>query len=91
MGTSGLKVISRFWNQFQTSSTVPRMINHGRQRESTSAQDRYWALSVRRHKRITDPQLTSDFSALSGRRISRQIVYSRLETFTRDIQSGTSL
>ncbi|GFX97442.1 HTH_Tnp_Tc3_2 domain-containing protein [Trichonephila clavipes] len=72
------KVVSRLWNQFQTSGIATRKICHGRTRTMTSAQDRYLALSARRHRWTTVPQLARDLSAVSGRIISRQTVYSRL-------------
>ncbi|GFY35768.1 uncharacterized protein TNCV_4841451 [Trichonephila clavipes] len=66
------KVISRLWNQFQTSGTVTMKVGQGRHKVSTSPQDRYLALSPRRHKGTTMFQLARDLVAVSGRRISRQ-------------------
>ncbi|GFV21561.1 hypothetical protein TNCV_5121481 [Trichonephila clavipes] len=49
-----------------------------RHRASTPAQDCNLALSPQRHRRITAPQLACNLAAVSGRRISRQTVYSHL-------------
>ncbi|GFX91237.1 hypothetical protein TNCV_1246521 [Trichonephila clavipes] len=46
-------------------------------RTSISAQDPYLALSVRRNRQITAPQLARDFTAVSERRIIRHTLYSR--------------
>ncbi|GFX95596.1 transposable element Tcb2 transposase [Trichonephila clavipes] len=47
-------------------------------RASTSAHDRYLALCALRHRQTTVPQLARDHATMSGRRISRQTLYSRL-------------
>ncbi|GFT24677.1 hypothetical protein TNCV_2856151 [Trichonephila clavipes] len=78
MVTSGPKGIPQLWKQFQTSSIVTWKVSEGRHRASTTAQYRNLVLSAQRHRRTTVPHLARDLAALSGRRISRQIVYSRL-------------
>lgn len=72
------KVVSRLWNQFPTSGTVTRKPGQGRPRATTPAQDRYLALSARRHRQTTATELSRDLAAASGKRISRQTVYRRL-------------
>ncbi|GFT07421.1 hypothetical protein TNCV_3789021 [Trichonephila clavipes] len=49
----------------------------GCHRALISSQDCYVALSARRHRRTTAPQLARDLVAGSGRRISKQTVNSR--------------
>ncbi|GFT27030.1 hypothetical protein TNCV_4675571 [Trichonephila clavipes] len=78
MCTRGLKVVSRLWNQFQTSGTVTRKVIQGCRRASTFAHDRYLALSARQHRWTTAAQFNRDLFAVTGRRISRKTVYSRL-------------
>ncbi|GFT05881.1 hypothetical protein TNCV_3926391 [Trichonephila clavipes] len=60
------------------SKQVPREVVLGHHRATTSAQDCYLALRARRHRRTKAPQLARDFTAVSGKRISRKTVYSRL-------------
>ncbi|GFW21385.1 hypothetical protein TNCV_1532101 [Trichonephila clavipes] len=63
---------------FQTSGTVTKKVVQGHHTTSTSAQYCYLALRARRYRWKTTPQLNRDVSAVSERRISRQIVYSHL-------------
>ncbi|GFW79364.1 hypothetical protein TNCV_2477711 [Trichonephila clavipes] len=74
MVTRGPKVISFLWNQFQTRGTITRKVNKGHYKASTFAKDRYLALISQQHRKTTVPHP----AAVSGRRISRQTVYSRL-------------
>ncbi|GFX45483.1 hypothetical protein TNCV_2740201 [Trichonephila clavipes] len=75
----GAKLVSWLWNQFQTSVTVTtRRVDQGCHRAPTSAHDQYLAISARRHRRATASQLARDFATVSGRRICRQTVHSRL-------------
>ncbi|GFT95616.1 transposable element Tcb2 transposase [Trichonephila clavipes] len=69
---------SRSQNEFQTSGTVSSKVNQGHHRASASARDHYLALRARRHRWTTAHQLARDLDAVSGRRISRQTLYSRL-------------
>ncbi|GFV95956.1 hypothetical protein TNCV_2096251 [Trichonephila clavipes] len=62
--TSGRKVVSRLWNQIQTSGTVTRKVSQVRHGASTSAQDRYLDLSPRRHRWTTALQLDCDLAVL---------------------------
>ncbi|GFU24272.1 hypothetical protein TNCV_3395921 [Trichonephila clavipes] len=76
--TSGPKVVTRIWNQFQADGTVTRRVSQGHHRASTSAQNCYLALSPQRRRLTVAPQLSRDLAAVSGRRISRKMVYSCL-------------
>ncbi|GFT89556.1 hypothetical protein TNCV_2093691 [Trichonephila clavipes] len=78
MVTSGQKMVSRLWNQLQTSGTVTRKVSQDCHRASPFTQDRYWALSALQHRRETATQLAHDLVTVSGRRIYRQTVHSRL-------------
>ncbi|GFY01182.1 transposable element Tcb2 transposase [Trichonephila clavipes] len=60
-------------------SMPQRKASQSHHRASASAQDRYLALSARRHRRTTAPQLARDLAAVSGRRISRQTVNKHLK------------
>jgi transposase len=71
-------VISRLWRQFQETGTCHRRTSQGRPRVTTSQDDRYLALTARRHRRMTGRQLALELSVASGRRVSRQTVYRRL-------------
>ncbi|GFU75594.1 hypothetical protein TNCV_2863091 [Trichonephila clavipes] len=77
MITSGPKVVTRLWNQLKTSGTVPSKVAQGHHRASTPAEDCYLALRSRRHMQTMAPHLARDLAAESGRRISRQTIYSR--------------
>ncbi|GFW88441.1 hypothetical protein TNCV_3552111 [Trichonephila clavipes] len=92
MVTSGPKVVSRLWNQFQTSGIVTKKVGQCRHRASASAMDRYSAGSARRHGRAMALQLARDLAAAYGRRISRQsiAVLQRL-AFTPGVQSDIFL
>ncbi|GFS76267.1 transposable element Tcb2 transposase [Trichonephila clavipes] len=71
MGTSGPKVVSRLWNQFQTSDTVTRKI-------TTEHRHLHRSLLGIKHTTTLAPQLAHDLAAVSRRRILWQIVYSGL-------------
>ncbi|GFW78733.1 hypothetical protein TNCV_4261561 [Trichonephila clavipes] len=49
-----------------------------RYRPRPLTEDRYLVLSARRHKWTKIPQLARDLAAVSGRKISRQTLHSRL-------------
>ncbi|PRD22429.1 UNVERIFIED_CONTAM: hypothetical protein NCL1_49109 [Trichonephila clavipes] len=70
-------VVSQLWNRFQTSGTVIRNVGRGRHRISTSAQNRYLALSTQQNRQTKAPHSAHDFAAVFGR-ISKQIVYNHL-------------
>ncbi|GFV71349.1 hypothetical protein TNCV_3133401 [Trichonephila clavipes] len=78
MFTSGLKVVSGFWNQFQTNDSVTSKVGQGRPRASISAQDYYLAFSARRHRQTKTHQLSRELTAVFRRRISWQKLYNRL-------------
>lgn len=72
------KMVSRFWNEFQTSGTIIRRPDQSRPRATTAANDSYLALSAREHRQTTATVFTRDLAAPSRTRISRQTVYRRL-------------
>lgn len=72
------KVVSRFWNQFQTSGTIIRRPVQSHPRATTPANDGYLTLSAWEHRQTIDTVFTRDQAAPSRTRISRQTVYRRL-------------
>ncbi|GFW65626.1 hypothetical protein TNCV_3550491 [Trichonephila clavipes] len=78
MVTSGPKMVSRLWDQFQTSGTITRKVSHGHDRTSASSKERYLDLSAQLHRRTTALQFAWDLAAVSRRRISMQTLCSRL-------------
>ncbi|GFW18004.1 transposable element Tcb2 transposase [Trichonephila clavipes] len=63
-------VVQRLWDQYQSEDYVSRRPVPGRPRASTPAEDRFLALSARRRRTTTVPQLVADHFQASGRRIS---------------------
>ncbi|GFX03932.1 transposable element Tcb2 transposase [Trichonephila clavipes] len=71
-------VVQRLWDQYQSEDSVSRRPVPGRPRATTPAEDRFLALSARRRRTITVPQLVADHFQASGRRISTTTVRNRL-------------
>ncbi|GFY15300.1 HTH_Tnp_Tc3_2 domain-containing protein [Trichonephila clavipes] len=71
-------VVQRLWDQYQSEDSVPRRPVPGRSRATTPAEDRFLALSARRRRTTTVPQLVADHFQASGRRISATTVRNRL-------------
>ncbi|GFX59142.1 HTH_Tnp_Tc3_2 domain-containing protein [Trichonephila clavipes] len=71
-------VVQRLWDQYQSEDSVSRRPVPGRQRATTPAEDRFLALSARRRRTTTVPQLVADHFQASGRRISATTVRNRL-------------
>ncbi|GFX71342.1 transposable element Tcb2 transposase [Trichonephila clavipes] len=71
-------VVQRLWDQYQSEDSVSRRPVPGRPRATTPAEDRFLALSARRRKTTTVPQLVSDHFQASGRRIFATTVRNRL-------------
>ncbi|GFX95854.1 transposable element Tcb2 transposase [Trichonephila clavipes] len=71
-------VVQRLWNQYQSEDSVSRRPVPGRPRATTPAEDRFLALSARRRRTTTVPQLVADHFQASGRRISATTVRNRL-------------
>ncbi|GFT06537.1 transposable element Tcb2 transposase [Trichonephila clavipes] len=71
-------VVRRLWNQYQTVASVSRRHVPDRPPATTPEGDRFIALSARRQRRISVPQLVADPSVASGRRISASTVRRRL-------------
>ncbi|GBM37327.1 hypothetical protein AVEN_78074-1 [Araneus ventricosus] len=62
-------VVQRFWDQYQSEDSVSRRHVSGRPRVTTPAEDRFLALSTRRRRSTTVPQLVADHFVASWRRI----------------------
>ncbi|GFX39799.1 transposable element Tcb2 transposase [Trichonephila clavipes] len=71
-------VVQRLWDQYQSEDYVSRRPIPGRPRATTPAEDRFLALSARRRRTTTVPQLVADHFQASGRRISATTVRNRL-------------
>ncbi|GFY28929.1 transposable element Tcb2 transposase [Trichonephila clavipes] len=71
-------VVQRLWDQYQSEDSVSRRPVPGRPRATTLAEDRFLALSARRRRTTTVPQLVADHFQASGRRISATTVRNRL-------------
>ncbi|GFT66425.1 HTH_Tnp_Tc3_2 domain-containing protein [Trichonephila clavipes] len=71
-------VVQRLWDQYQSEDSVCRRPVPGRPRATTPAEDRFLALSARRRRTTTVPQLVADHFQASGRRISATTVRNRL-------------
>ncbi|GFW92363.1 paired domain-containing protein [Trichonephila clavipes] len=71
-------VVQRLWDQYQSEDYVSRRPVPGRPRATTPAEDRFLALSARRRRTTTVPQLVADHFQASGRRISATTVRNRL-------------
>ncbi|GFY05741.1 transposable element Tcb2 transposase [Trichonephila clavipes] len=67
-------VVQRLWDQYQSEDSVSRRPVPGRPRATTPAEDRFLALSARRRRTTTVPQLVADHFQASGRRISATTV-----------------
>ncbi|GFW72885.1 transposable element Tcb2 transposase [Trichonephila clavipes] len=68
----------RLWDQYQSEDSVSRRPVPGRSRATTPAEDRFLALSARRRRTTTVPQLVADHFQASGKRISATTVRNRL-------------
>ncbi|GFV41643.1 transposable element Tcb2 transposase [Trichonephila clavipes] len=73
-----LSVVQRLWDQYQSEDSVSRRPVPGRPRATTPAEDRFLALSARRRRTTTVPQLVADNFQASGRRISATTRRNRL-------------
>ncbi|GFV77643.1 transposable element Tcb2 transposase [Trichonephila clavipes] len=71
-------VVQRLWDQYQSEDSVSRRPVPGRPRATTPAEERFLALSARRRRTTTVPQLVADHFQASGRRISATTVRNRL-------------
>ncbi|GFV48627.1 transposable element Tcb2 transposase [Trichonephila clavipes] len=71
-------VVQRLWDQYHFEDSVSRRPVPGRPRATTPAEDRFLALSARRRRTTTVPQLVADHFQASGRRISATTVRNRL-------------
>ncbi|GFU66354.1 transposable element Tc3 transposase [Trichonephila clavipes] len=71
-------VVHRLWNQYQTEVSVSRRHVPGRPRATTPAGDHFIAISARKKRRISVPQLVENHSVALGRRIFANTVRNRL-------------
>ncbi|GFY14107.1 transposable element Tcb2 transposase [Trichonephila clavipes] len=71
-------VVQRLWDEYQSEDSVSRSPVPGPPRATTPAEDRFLALSARRRRTTTVPQLVADHFQASGRRISATTVRNRL-------------
>ncbi|GFV12591.1 transposable element Tcb2 transposase [Trichonephila clavipes] len=71
-------VVQRLWDQYHFEDSVSRRPVPGRPRATTPAEDRFLALSARRRRTTTVPQLVADHFQASGRRISATTRRNRL-------------
>ncbi|GFS62274.1 HTH_Tnp_Tc3_2 domain-containing protein [Trichonephila clavipes] len=71
-------VVQRLWDQYQSEDPVSRRPVPGRPRATTPAEDRFLALSARRRRTTTVPQLVADHFQASGRRIPATTVRNRI-------------
>ncbi|GFT70444.1 transposable element Tcb1 transposase [Trichonephila clavipes] len=71
-------VISRLWEQFQTTQTVVRRPVGSRPRVTTPEEDRYIAIVAKRNRRATSTRVTSMVTASIGKAISAATVPRRL-------------
>ncbi|GFW23433.1 transposable element Tcb2 transposase [Trichonephila clavipes] len=60
-------VVQRLWDQYQSEDSVSRRPVPGRPRATTPAEDRFLALSARRRRTTTVPQLVADPFQASGK------------------------
>ncbi|GFW98036.1 transposable element Tcb2 transposase [Trichonephila clavipes] len=60
-------VVQRLWDQYQSEDSVSRKPVPGRPRATTPAEDRFLALSARRRRTTTVPQLVADHFQASGK------------------------
>ncbi|GFX99622.1 transposable element Tc3 transposase [Trichonephila clavipes] len=60
-------VVQRLWDQYQSEDSVSRRPVPGRLRATTPAEDRFLALSARRRRTTTVPQLVADHFQASGK------------------------
>ncbi|GFW61751.1 paired domain-containing protein [Trichonephila clavipes] len=70
-------VVQRLWDQYQSEDSVSRRPVPGRPRATIPAEDRFLALSARRRRTTTVPQLVADHFQASGRRIYATTVRNR--------------
>ncbi|GBL74568.1 hypothetical protein AVEN_235482-1 [Araneus ventricosus] len=71
-------MVQRPWDQYQSEDSASRRHVSGPPRVTTPAEDRFLALSARRRRSITVPQLVADHFVASGRRTSATTVRRRL-------------
>ncbi|GFV26594.1 HTH_Tnp_Tc3_2 domain-containing protein [Trichonephila clavipes] len=71
-------VVSRLWQRFQDDGNVSRCYSTGHTRVTTPNEDRYLAVTAKRNRRSTAPDLSRQLSSATGTTVSRQTMYRRL-------------
>ena len=71
-------VVSRLWQQFQTTQSASRRYSQGRPRATTVSEDRYVRLSARRSRTSTPTQLRAVLAAATGTQVSSTTIRRRL-------------
>ncbi|GFT48227.1 transposable element Tcb2 transposase [Trichonephila clavipes] len=71
-------VISRLWQRFQDDGNVSRCYSTGHPRITMPNEDRYLAVTAKRHRRSTASDLFRQLSSATGTTVSRQNMYRRL-------------
>ncbi|GBM88650.1 hypothetical protein AVEN_139604-1 [Araneus ventricosus] len=69
---------NNLWKQFQDTGSIERKPGQGRPRATTAIEDRYLSIKARRNRSATAFQLSRDFYAATGTRVSRVTVSKRL-------------
>ncbi|GFW24563.1 transposable element Tcb2 transposase [Trichonephila clavipes] len=67
-------VISRIWNRFLEAESAGRRPGQGRRRATTSNEDRYLVLTVRRHRNMNATLLHQHLRSATGTTVSTQTV-----------------
>ncbi|GBM06186.1 hypothetical protein AVEN_167074-1 [Araneus ventricosus] len=71
-------VVCNLLKQFQDTGSIERKPGQGRPRATTATEDRYLSIIARRNRGATASQLSRDFYAATGTRVSRVTVSKRL-------------
>ncbi|GFW08547.1 transposable element Tcb1 transposase [Trichonephila clavipes] len=70
--------ISRLWQRFQDDGNVSRCYSTGHPRVTTLNEDRYLAVTDKRNRWSTAPDMSRQLSSATDTTVSRQTVYRRL-------------
>ncbi|GFX55845.1 transposable element Tcb2 transposase [Trichonephila clavipes] len=71
-------VVSRAWKAFQTTGTAVRKVGGDRPRTTTTEDDRYFILQVKRSQRQSASVIAQQLSTATGRQVSWLTVARRL-------------
>lgn len=73
-------VISRLWKRFKITGDVVEASKSGRPRKTTTNQDRFMKILVRRNRKMTARSVVTELQTATGVKISTQTVRNRLHT-----------